>query len=361
MSAPSILLLAPALLGHDGVSGVSLTAWRELARATPTRALSLHDISGALSGQGITGEEARGSRARFAARILAQAIVGCPGIVLAMHAHLAPAALPLRTRGARLIVFLHGIEAWTRLRGVRRLALASADLLVANSRHTLRRFHEANPSLVTVPAAICPLGIAAPPPRLRARLAPDDGPAALIVGRLHPDERYKGHDLLLEIWPRVLRCVPDARLIVVGDGEDRPRLQARAGALGVAGRMSFVGRAAPDVLSGLYEDSAFFALPSQGEGFGLVYLEAMAFGRACVGGRGAAEEVIEHERTGLIVDPADRDAVTGALVRLFLDPGLRQRLGDAGRARQQRHFTAAAFGQRLRALLGLEGTAVCAG
>jgi glycosyltransferase involved in cell wall biosynthesis len=93
-------------------------------------------------------------------------------------------------------------------------------------------------------------------------------------------------------------------------------------------------------------------MPSTEEGFGLVFLEAMRAGRACVGATGSASELIEDGTSGYLVDPADPESVLKSLLRLFQDPALARRMGEAGRARWQRDFTPQAFSARFLALLG---------
>jgi glycosyltransferase involved in cell wall biosynthesis len=136
-------------------------------------------------------------------------------------------------------------------------------------------------------------------------------------------ERYKGHDLLLEIWPKLVEQVSDAALFIAGDGNDRERLETKAVGLGLKDSVKFLGRVLDQTLEDLYRDCLFFVMPSRHEGFGLVFLEAMQAGKTCIGGMGAAAEVIEHGVTGLVVDPGDAEQVLGAVLRLFQEPGIR--------------------------------------
>jgi phosphatidylinositol alpha-1,6-mannosyltransferase len=267
--------------------------------------------------------------------------------VVCLHVHLSPLAR-LAARSAPLSVYLHGIEAWRRLRRRERIALARADLLLANSAWTARRFAAANPDLAHRPLRVCHLAVADGDGAGGAEPS-GAAPFALIVGRMAARERYKGHDVLLDVWPRLAAEVPAARLVVVGDGDDRARLERRAAALG--DRVTFAGAVSDAALARLYRECAFFAMPSRDEGFGLVFLEAMRAGKACIGAVGAAAEVIEDGVSGLLVDPAHPAAVQGALARLFRDPDERARMGRAGAARLARHFTEAAFRRRFRALL----------
>jgi glycosyltransferase involved in cell wall biosynthesis len=154
-------------------------------------------------------------------------------------------------------------------------------------------------------------------------------PLVGVVGRLEPQ---KGHAYLFEAWPSIVAEFPDARLLVVGDGSLRPRLQARAQELGVAGSVLFAGFRAdiPRVLDAI----DVLALPSLYEGMPLTAIEASAMGRPVVATAvdGTPEVVVEGE-TGLLVSPGDPAGLANALCRLLGDPAGRARLGRAGRAR----------------------------
>jgi glycosyltransferase involved in cell wall biosynthesis len=92
-------------------------------------------------------------------------------------------------------------------------------------------------------------------------------------------------------------------------------------------------------------------MPSRREGFGLVYLEAMRAGRACIAGRGAAAEIVQHNVTGLVVDPEDRDRIAAAVIQLFDDPLKCRAMGAAGRARYLSTFTDEQFRQRFTTVI----------
>jgi phosphatidylinositol alpha-1,6-mannosyltransferase len=268
-----------------------------------------------------------------------------------------PSNVPPGSGSVRVTYILCGIEAWVPVRPSERWALA-AGRLVAISSHTAQRFKAANPDFAAAHVEICRPGLPAasngtsPEASMGGVIAPR--PCALIVGRMARDEGYKGHEQLIDLWPRVQQRCPDARLWVVGDGDDRPRLEALARARGVDGPITFTGRISDAALGELYRKCRFFVLPSRDEGFGLVFLEAMREGKACIGARGAAEEIISHQSTGLIVDPARPDELYAALVRLFEDPATCDAFGEAGRARFAAVFTDAHFRSRFAPLLSDE-------
>jgi phosphatidylinositol alpha-1,6-mannosyltransferase len=361
MSARHVVLTT-GLSGADGIAQVSRLVVRALCPAAGPAArvdvLSLNDREslgeGERHGPGVRVFGAGGRRVAFSASALRAALGGAaPAHIVCLHLHLSPLARIIAARTRRLVVFLHGIEAWRPLRWRERQAMRRADLLVANSAYTARSFLDANPGLADRAVHVCHLGVADERGQGRdegPEPAPP-GPFALIVGRMDARERYKGHDVLLDVWPRVAAEVPGARMIVVGDGDDRPRLERRAAALD--GQVTFAGRLPEPALARLYRDCTFFVMPSRGEGFGLVFLEAMRAGRACIGGVGAPAEVIEDGLTGFIVNPAAPAEVQAAVLRLFREPETRERMGRAGAERVAREFTEAHFRRRFRAILGL--------
>ncbi|HJX67747.1 MAG TPA: glycosyltransferase [Candidatus Limnocylindrales bacterium] len=144
---------------------------------------------------------------------------------------------------------------------------------------------------------------------------PEDAPIVGVVARL---EAEKGHRTLIDAWPEVLAAVPNAWLLVVGEGSERDALEAEAASLGVNGRIVFTGRRedVPAVTAAL--DVA--VLPSYREAQGLSVLEAMALSRPVVASNvGGIPEMIEDGVTGLLVPPNDCDALAAALIKLLTD------------------------------------------
>jgi phosphatidylinositol alpha-1,6-mannosyltransferase len=178
--------------------------------------------------------------------------------------------------------------------------------------------------------------------------------AALLVGRMWPSEGGKGHDHLIEAWPAVRMRAPDAELWIVGDGDNRARLEERARAHGVAGAVRFFGRVSDAELCDLYRRAALFAMPSCQEGFGLVYAEAMWHGLPCIGSTAdAAGEVIADGETGLLVPYGDVHAIGSAVASLLTDPARAEAMGRAGMRRARERFTYERFRRDLLAALEL--------
>jgi phosphatidylinositol alpha-1,6-mannosyltransferase len=217
---------------------------------------------------------------------------------------------------------------------------------------------EANPAVGAIVA--CPLGLSAEWSRFAERPPAMAAPSrtVLIVGRMVASERYKGHDQLLEAWPAVTSRVPDARLVCVGEGDDVGRLQAKAGALGVGAGVTFTGFVDAEIRRAWYDRAAVFAMPSRREGFGLVYLEAMAAGLPCVGSiHDAAPGLIVPGKTGYLVDQGDVRDLAARIVMLLEHEDERRVMGEAGRQRVLAQFTFDAFARRLgTAIAGARST-----
>jgi glycosyltransferase involved in cell wall biosynthesis len=155
------------------------------------------------------------------------------------------------------------------------------------------------------------------------------------VANLRPG---KGHDVLLKAAARVLRRVPDVTFQIVGDGPRRQELEQQASALRISAQVSFLGHRSdvPAVLA----QSDIFAFPSFMEASPNAVIEAMAAGLPIVATRvGGIPEVIEHERSGLLVPPGDDRALAGAILRLIERPERAAQVGEAARAAVHGRFS----------------------
>lgn len=180
-------------------------------------------------------------------------------------------------------------------------------------------------------------------PALRAQLGGSDTrPLVLTPARL---DEQKGHSFLFEAVARV----PDAIVVLAGDGEQRALLEALAAKLGIGDRVRFLGHRTdiPQLLAAC----DVFALPSLYEGSSLAVLEAMAARRAVVSSAIAGtDELIEDGREGLLVPPGDSEALAGALGRLLGDPKLRDTLAAHAHERVEREFSRERMGRRVTAI-----------
>jgi phosphatidyl-myo-inositol dimannoside synthase len=242
-------------------------------------------------------------------------------LVFCGHLNAVPlAAIIAKLTRARLWVQVHGIEAWQERGSHIRMGLQAATVVTSVSRYTRNRlleWSEIAPERVRVlPNTFGPeFG-----PRLRsdalsARYNLFGKRVILTVGRLDRSERYKGHDRVIQAMPDVLRQLPDAVYLIVGSGEDQPRLERLAQDCGVADFVLFVGQVPAAELPDYFALAHVFAMPSTGEGFGIAFLEAAASGLPVIGGnRDGSLDALADGTIGRAVDPDDLKALAHSIV-----------------------------------------------
>ncbi len=285
-------------------------------------------------------------------------------------------ALPLGLLGPRLSVpygvVLHGAEVTVpgRLPGARTAlarVLRDASIVVSAGRYSAAEARRAVPNLATpiieIPpgvdaSAVAPLK-ASERRAARARLGlPTSAPVVASVSRLVP---RKGMDVLIEASNRLAPSYPDLVVAIGGDGRERHHLEKLAA--GALGDVRVLGRITDDDRAALLGAADLFVMACRNrwggleqEGFGIVFLEAAAFGVAQVAGdSGGASEAVLDGVTGLVVDdPSDPGAVAEAIRTLLADPPLRRRMGRAARTRVQESFDTDVLASRLaEALAGV--------
>ena len=339
------LLLAPELFkGEGGIARILrlyLKALCELAaEGDAVRLASLNDGAvdagelGRYSGARLVEwRGCAGSKASFCASALRMGLrsdrIVCGHVA---QLPLAWAAARLRPRLPYYLV-AHGIEVWRPFSALERIALGGARGVWCVSEFTRSRLLEHCPvprqRTAVVPNALDPF-LEAPSPAG----VPAGPPVILAVSRISVADGYKGIEHLIAAMPAVLGEIPGARLRIVGRGD------------GLGGAVEFAGYRSDSELAGEFARCRLFALPSQKEGFGLVYLEAMAHGRPCLGARaGGAPEVITSE-TGTLVEYGDVPGIAAALVA-----SLRREWRTGPILERARMFSYARFKDRLASLL----------
>jgi glycosyltransferase involved in cell wall biosynthesis len=270
--------------------------------------------------------------------------------VVCGHLHQLPLVWAIACLRPRLRYFLvaHGIEVWRPFSFLEARALRGAHRILCVSEYTRRQLLRFCPALepdrlLVVPNTLDPYFEVGTEPARQNTVA---GPNILSVSRLTAADSYKGIDTLIEALPGIRHVFPLAQLRIVGGGDDLPRLRELAARLHAANCVHFTGSIDDEALRREYAACDLFALPSRREGFGLVYLEAMTFGKSCLAARaGGAPEVV-NDRIGALADYGNIPEITAAvldLVRHPRDPAtLRQHLDT---------FAFPAFRSRLAAAL----------
>lgn len=202
---------------------------------------------------------------------------------------------------------------------------------------------------VTVPSGVPTAALrAAAPTRVAAREQLGIAASDFVIAGLGRFVPIKGFDTLVAALPSVVAALPAARLLLIGDGPERPALEARATALGVAGRVHMTGNV--DGVARWLMAADVLAAPSRNEGMGRALVEAMALGIPVVGSAvGGIPDVIADGESGRLVEPDAPAALAGALIALGRDPGLARKLGEAGQHRAER-FSTTASEARMRAV-----------
>lgn len=366
----SIVGLFTDLLPAGGVQRASrhvaaVTAKFASDRGMAVRFLSLNDARGLhtirVGDLEFLASGHAGSKAQFALAAMRAAGRG-PSVVIALHPHLAPIvwAMRRRSRKFRSIVFTHGIEVWKPLGWPRGPALRSADLVLGPSADTVQHLISAQHILAGKTARL-PWAL---DPEFEARSAAPATPGALppefpvagrvllTVGRWDRAEQYKGADTLISAMPAVLKSAPNTSLVLVGGGDDRPRLERLALELQVAERTRFLSGLSAEQLFACYAGCDVFALPSKGEGFGLVFLEAMVHGKPVIGGaHGGIPDIVEDGVTGLLVPHGNVERLEQAIGTLLNDPNRAREMGERGKKRVEKVFSFTQFQTRLTQLL----------
>jgi phosphatidylinositol alpha-1,6-mannosyltransferase len=253
---------------------------------------------------------------------------------------------PARRRPA--LAWMHGIEVWEDARPAHIAVARRMDVLITNSDFTRRRAAALHAGLDR--ARVCWLGTESDAvPHIGQR--PGGPPAALILSRI--DERsYKGHHELIAAWPAVVQQVPGARLLIAGTGPGLEEIRRLAHSSPAAAGIELIGFVPAEQLAALWARTSVFAMPSRGEGFGLVYIEAMRHGLPVIASKqDAGQEVNVDGETGFNVDLERPTELVEALVVLLRDRHRAQTLGGAGQQRWRQHFTWGAFRSRFRAML----------
>jgi glycosyltransferase involved in cell wall biosynthesis len=270
-----------------------------------------------------------------------------PDFVLYDHVDLAilHAVIP-RLRNVPYAVFLHGIEVWKPLVGRRREALIGANLLLVNSATTEAEARIFNPWLPKV--TVTWLGVE------RQNEIADVGsspPVGLIVGRMADSERLKGHDAVMDSWPLIKARVPEAKLIIVGEGNDKGRLQKRIKAEHL-GDIEFSGWIDDAHRNRMYRSCRLLFYPSKQEGFGLAGAEAASFGVPLLGLAGTVTEELFPTGTGAVIaKDLSRESIAGAAVPVLKSAQYAAELGHAASARVNAVFLKEHFADRLRQAL----------
>ncbi|HKO03890.1 MAG TPA: glycosyltransferase family 4 protein [Candidatus Acidoferrales bacterium] len=270
-----------------------------------------------------------------------------PDLVLFTHVSLLPLEEMVRALAprARVAALAHGTEVWRPLEGMAARVLPRVDSFACPSAFTAQKLAEVqgiHPSRVTViPHGLDPDWTEEGKAGAEMYERPARAARQLLsVTRLsRADREGKGIELVLQALPAVVDRCPGVRYMVVGGGGDLPRMAEMVRQLGLESRTELTGARREDGLRQAYAAADIFVLPTQVEGFGVVFLEAMYHRLPVVAVRASATpEVVEDGVTGLLVSPGDSGELSAALIALLSDDERRRAMGEAGRQRVERLY-----------------------
>jgi glycosyltransferase involved in cell wall biosynthesis len=312
-------LLVPELFAADGgiqrYSHTLIKALQMVRPHTPLRVFIRNDQPHHLplkGWPGISWYPARGSSIRMARSLARAARRQRPQLLLSTHPNFAPLqVLHHRLTGSPSWCSAHGIEVWRLGRGPKCWALERLERLLPVSRFTAARLQrqlgDGCPPLGVLPNSfdqtLFSLGARSPQLLQRYGLHPNQ-PLIFTLSRLSQADAYKNIHRLIKALPALMPRWPDLRLMIAGEGDDKHRLQSLAAQIGVGQQVIFSGRIAEQELVDHHRLATVFALPSTGEGFGIVFLEALGCGRPVLAGnRDGSVDPLDDGRFGLLVDP----------------------------------------------------------
>lgn len=322
-TTPAMLaLVTDAFGGRGGIAQYNRDFLGALAQAglVSITVLPRHAPDSAVPPQSIHQMPARPGRAAYSVAALRIALFQSVDVVFCGHLFMAPlAAQVARLKGAKLILQTHGIEAWSRPSRMQRAALEQADLVLCVSRYTR--------AAVLSWAVIAPERVLVVPNTVREAFTPGDGSTQrrtlagegkqilLTVGRMDSRERYKGQDRVIAVIPDLVAKGHDICYVVVGEGDDRSRLQALARNAGVSDRVHFLGAQELPSLIETYRAADLFVMPSTGEGFGVSFLEVMASGTPAIGlDVAGARDALADGELGTVVAETELSATIARLL-----------------------------------------------
>ncbi|MDT4966822.1 MAG: phosphatidyl-myo-inositol dimannoside synthase [Acidobacteriota bacterium] len=293
------------------------------------------------------------NKGRFIQHYLRRTLTSNYEWIIFAHVSLSPLALLTKSlkAGIKIGVVAHGVEVWHPLPNVQRRALHAVDLILAVSEYTKGELIKLN----AVPADKIKIFPNTLDPHWTYSSSTTElvcaPPVLLSVSRMNKEDRYKGIDSVIRSLPAVVEQIGPIRYNVVGQGDDVPRLKALAAGLGVSRYVKFLGGVEDGELRKQYQHCSLFIMPSKKEGFGIVFLEAMAYGKPVIGGaHGGTPSVVKHGETGWLNDNSDIEGIANSIIQLLGDEAMRENFGRAGHQRLIDNFTFERFEQNLKAV-----------
>ncbi|MGB5962065.1 MAG: glycosyltransferase family 4 protein [Coleofasciculaceae cyanobacterium] len=262
----------------------------------------------------------------FAFQLILGSLKERPQLIICGHLNFAPIAYLIhRLTGIPYWICVYGADAWNINNYWKKQALHNADKIISISNYTSDRLiHEQklNPekiALLPVTFDASRWSIAPKPQYLLDRYQfSSDQPLILTVGRMSKDAQHKGYDRLIHTLPTIIQAIPNIHYLIVGKGDDRPCIEQLIKSLNLEKYVTLTGFIPDQELVDYYNLCDIFAMPSKAEGFGIVYLEALACGKPTLGGnQDGAIDALCHGEIGVLVDPNNLEEIAQAIIKVL--------------------------------------------
>ncbi|MGY4706903.1 glycosyltransferase family 4 protein [Candidatus Bipolaricaulota sp. J31] len=372
---PAYILLFTQLHGHGGIPAFGRNFLQALMQAAPGSffyTLCLNDRSPFpnLTRNNKAKFICFGSRFRFLSKIkfvlVFFSIVAIQKLqrrtikIICGHINLAPLCLI----GGKMfrfsyVVITYGIEVWHIKNRLRSKAITEANIIIAISQYTLKALEKQIKSIsnktFVLPCAVSGETFvpAEKSKHLLQKYRLHGCKILLTIARMDANERYKGYDKVIMALPKVLKHIPNAKYVLVGTGTDVPRIKSLVKKLNLEDHVIFTGFVPNEEIVDHYNLCDVFVMPSKGEGFGIVFLEALACGKPVIAGNkdGSRDALLDGD-LGLLVDPDNVDEIAEAIINVLKGNVPSHLLkGDYLRQTVLKYFGPEAFYKRVLALL----------
>ena len=352
-----LALVTDAFGGHGGIAKfnrdllASVSAMPECAEVVCLPLVITRPVEGVPSRVTFI-RAAAGNKLRYVLTVLNAMRKGPYSLVLVGHVNMSTLGTWVaRKLGVPSVLFVHGIDVWTPHKSPAvRSSLPKFSRVVGVSQHSLDRFNHwagLDPARQRLLPNCVDLDQFTPgpkPPDLVRKYGLQNSTVLMTFGRLASEERFKGFDEVMEVLPRLAEDIPNVMYLICGDGPDQPRLQAKAQALGLAGRVRFTGFVDEHRKVDHYRLADAYVMPSRGEGFGIVFLEALACGIPVLGSMvDGSREALLDGRLGELVHPAQPEEIRRGILRT-----LARARGESIRPQE---FSVAVFAERVERIV----------
>lgn len=262
---------------------------------------------------------------RFAVKFLLSLFRFRPDLIICGHINFFIFGyLAKKIFGIDYAIFTHGIEVWNLKNFFHIKAIKAAKIITTVSSYTKKKIIEQVPDIENKIFTLFnsingkQFKIQEKSPSLLDKYGLDGKKVILTVARLSVREKYKGYDQIIRSLPRVISKIPNARYILVGSGDDASRIKKLASDIGMENYVIFAGSVETKELIDYYNIADVFVMPSKGEGFGIVFLEALACGKPVIAGNqdGSREAVLNGE-LGVLIDPDDIEEIAKSIIGVF--------------------------------------------